>query len=185
VAVSPDGRRLAVVHADGAAVTLVDLRNLAVEETVAIGRPTGFVDRVFGWLPFVPQEAAAKNVASGFARMATFHPDGRHLYVFGYENWKNPSGGEDRRGLGLQLVDLESGEIQAEIPADANFWVVIPSPDGESVYVAGGTPDEVNDTETLVRRFDARTLGPLAERTLDGPHDVLLLTVELRADSTT
>lgn len=179
VALSPDGRRLAVVHADAQAVTVVDLLPFAVERTVAITRPTGVVDRLLGLLPLVPQGASAKGIAEGPLRAAVFHPDGRHVYVFGFEEWKDVSGVANHRGLGLQRVDLATGEVVAEIGADAWFEVVLPAPDGQSVYVVGGTPGEVTDEGTLLRRLDATTLEPLAERQLTWSFEVLLLPIEL------
>jgi hypothetical protein len=181
-AVSPDGRLLAVVHADAEAVTLVDLARFAVDRTIELTRPAGVLDRLIGLLPLAPQAAEAKSVPEGTLRAAAFHPDGRHLYVHGFENWMKSRGGEDRRGLGLLLVDLETGEIVAETADDASFGVVLPAPDGAGVYVVGGTPSEASDGGTLLRRLDAMSLEPVAERRFSDWHEVMLLPIEPRSE---
>lgn len=147
--------------------------------TASRSEPTGLVNRVMSLLPFVPQSAAAKTVTEGALRAATFHPDGRHLYITGFENWRNPSGGEARRGLGLQLIDLETGELMADVSADTQFRIVGIAPDGASLYVVGGTPDDTGSGGTLLRRLDATTLAPLAERQFKQWPEILLLPVDL------
>lgn len=80
IALSPDGRRLAIVHADADALTLVDTERLAVERTVPLARPVGLLER----LSLAPRVARAKYL-EGIMRQALFAPDGRHLYVYGTE----------------------------------------------------------------------------------------------------
>lgn len=162
-AISPDGRTLAIVHADAEAVTVIDTERLVVERTVALTRPRGWRDRLAARLPLAPRVAAAKQ-ANGPGRAAVFAPDGRHLYVHGWNNQvrfvREPG---DYRGIGLQLVDLERGIIVAEAFPDATLDAVLPTPDGREVYVfetdVGG-----QGKPYVLRRLDARSLTVLAER---------------------
>jgi CubicO group peptidase (beta-lactamase class C family) len=113
VALSPDGRTLAIVHADADRVTLVDAARLAVGRTVDLTRAVTLLER----LGLTPRTAYAKGPLDGAVREAVFGPDGRRLYVFGHETRAAETGDPDAgagRGLGLQLVDLARGAVVAE-----------------------------------------------------------------------
>ncbi len=62
VALSPDGRQLAVVHADADKVTLIEAESLTVERTIALKHPTSLLDR------FAPAVAQAKGPSEGTRR---------------------------------------------------------------------------------------------------------------------
>ena len=170
LALAPDGGRLAVVHADEEAVTLVDPERLVVERTIRLERPTTLGDRLLGLLPLVPHDAAAKQTEEATALFARFGPDGRKLYVTGYRTGPGDDGEWELVGLGLRVFDLERGTIAAELsPA---IWgrndfgaEVVPAPDGHSVYVmVPRYPERRGTSAYLLRRLDARTLETLAER---------------------
>lgn len=166
VALAPDGRRLALAHADGAVVTLVDTERLAVERVVALTHRAGVLD----WLGLGPRAAAAKGLVEETVRLASFAPDGRHLYLAG---WVLDQGTD--RGLGLWRIDLDTGQVAAEALADEVIAQVVAAPDGHSLYALGtdrpssrwGRPPH------RLRRLDAATLTVLAERTFDGPRRLL------------
>ena len=178
VALSPDGRHLAIVHPEVAAVTLIDTARLTVERTVAIGRPKGTLDRLLGLLP-LPQEAEAKS-PEGTSLAAAFGPDARFLYVFGYEDTGFDAGNRPTfAGLGVRVVDLDRNELAAEALAQDQIDVVLPAPDGRGVYVFG--PEEPDGPGSgggpvnhVLRRLNAATLDSLAERDLFGERQILL-----------
>lgn len=178
VALSPDGQRLALVHADAEAITVVDTARMVVAQTVAMTRPTGTLHRLLSHLPLAPQGASAKG-EEGTARAAVFAPDGRHLYVSGLTGETGSQGELVERGLGLRAVDLASGRIEAE--ALGGVWVeqVLPAPDGSGVYVdyapaVGGTAGIGSDPGWVVGRLEPATLAPLVERALPHGGDIRL-----------
>jgi len=173
-----DGRRLAIVHADEEAVTLIDGETLEIERTVALTRPTSALERALGWLSLAPQEAAAK-VLPATAWQAAFAPDGRRLYAWGFETRQEVGEAASERpvtrALGLRVIDVESGGIAAEALPDALLNRVVPAPDGRSIYVVGPrAPDELGPY--VLRRLDAETLAVLAEREFPGPIGLVVRT---------
>lgn len=181
LAVSPDGRRLAIAHADRDALTLVDATRLAIERTATLHHPTTFFERLHRLLPLVPQGAAAKH-SKGITLQAAFSPDGERLYVHGFASTVDDDENgftQTAHGLGLRAVDIGSGEILAEGLPGEIFGRVVPAPDGRNLYVAGpeggsrllawvqeppgGWPKPVY----RLRRLDADTLDPLADRAFD------------------
>lgn len=167
VALSPDGRQLAVAHADADRMTLVDAASLTVEKTISMARPSSLWDR----LGLAPGVALAKGPMQGTIRHAAFGPDGRYLYVFSQEMWVQPEDAPDERGL--RLLDLERGAVVAEALPEYQIQWVQPAPDG-SVYVFGTAeegllPYEIRSTSpSMLWRLDGRTLEILAERAFTG-----------------
>lgn len=167
-ALAPDGRRLALAHADAELVTLVDVERLAVERTVALARRTGPLD----WLGLAPQIAQAKEWREpGTTRQAAFSPDGRRLYIVG-----NTYNGITPHYLGLRVMDLQSGRVIAEVLADEWIDGVLPALEGQSLYVFGLEDDPLRwaRPRQRVRRLDAGTLTVLADRTFEGPFQLVL-----------
>jgi hypothetical protein len=167
VAVSPDGARLAVVSAESETLTLVDAATLTVERAVAIAEPDGLGRRVLTWLGLALRTASAKYM-DGRVLWATFSPDGRHLYVYGFEGEVGDGADEaTERGLGLTAVEVASGEIVGTALEGQVIGDVLPAPDGQSLYVNGPTvPWTMAPGEPSYRlsRLAAPNLETLAER---------------------
>jgi hypothetical protein len=167
VALSPDGTRIAVVDAEADELTLLDAATLTVERAVEIARPRGLGVRVLTWLGLAPRSASAKSM-DGRILWAIFSPDGTRLYVYGFEG----AVGDDldtatKHGLGLTAIEVTSGEIVASGLDGQELFDVLPTPDGESLYVIGPTvPWAMSSGEPSYRlaRLDAATLQTLAER---------------------
>lgn len=165
VVLSPDGRQLAVVHADAAKVTLIEAESLTVEHTFALNRRTSLLD----W--FAPAVAQAKGPSEGVIRQAVFSPEGQYLYIFSQELWVRPEDAPAERGL--WLVDLTQGDIVAEALLEFQIQWVQPAPDG-SIYVFGTTDEDLVHYEirptspSRLWRLDALTLETLAQRAFTG-----------------
>lgn len=173
VALSPDGKTLALVHADADAVTLIDAERFAVEQTEPLAQPAGWQDTLLGFLPLIPDDAAAKGAAEGIALQAVFAADGRHLYIFGSETAMDDDGNAHGRSLGLRLVDLERAEIVADSEdlMDDFFDRVMPAPNGRDLYIFGSLPaDDASHHAPPWRlwRLDTATLTVRAERDFTG-----------------
>lgn len=164
VALSPDGATIALAHADEDVITLVDARHLRVERSITFGRSQTLRDRLLGFLPLLPQSAAAKMLPEGTTVKAVFGADGRHLYLLG----QTTTYGDDEvpavEPLGLRVVDLGDGTAVAA--GGAEWLGVFPSTDGTSLYAlryrAGSSGP------MMVQRLDAKTLAVEVERQVPG-----------------
>ncbi len=167
VALSPDGRQLAVVHAESDRVTLIEAEALRVEKTFSLAPAAGG----WNWFGLAPTPAHAKGEMEGTIRQAVYDAGGRYLAVFTQEIRRLAADLPAERGL--WLVDLERGTLAAAALPDYQVQWVAPAPDG-SLYAFGTTaadllPFEIRPTSpSRLWRLDGRTLGILAERPFDG-----------------
>ena len=176
-AISPDGRQLAVVHADREAVTLIDSERLAVERAIRLSRPTSLGDRLLQLLPLAPRGAAAKEPAEGAWLQAAYGVDGDRVYVWGIESTVDDAGRWDYYGSGLSVVDLTVGTVAAEVLLRTEVHGVWPSPDGASIYVVGYDEPRSLDAGANVFplfRLDAATLATFAKREFSAPRWLVL-----------
>ncbi|MPZ13897.1 MAG: hypothetical protein GEU73_05660 [Chloroflexi bacterium] len=173
LAVSPDGQRLAVAHADADALTLVDLDRVAVDRTVALHQPPDLLDL----LGLRPRPAHAK-VLDGVERQAVFGANGR-VYVWGNVWEAGEDGRQDVRRLGLRAIDATDGRILAEaLDGHAIDWIEA-SADGANLYAFGpsNASGETPGPSSIyaLRRLDAGTLRIMAEREIRGFREHVLL----------
>lgn len=174
VAVSPDGDRLAIVHAASETMTLVATPSLTVERTVPLTTPRSWGSRFLGWLPLMPHGASAKAMEGTF-KSATFSPDGRRLYLTGevitIEDEQAAS-----EGMGLRVVDVATGVITADALGNAEIGRVIAAPGGENLYViTRETAEDAGTDSWILRRLDGETLAVRAERTATSYQQLLLV----------
>lgn len=173
VALSPDGAQIAVVHAEADRVTILDARTLTVERTLKLKESRSLTDRargVLGWLGLVPQAAEAK-LLTGRVLSAVYAPDGRSLYLAGREGRVGETTDSvEEWGLGLRRIDLTNGEIVAKALGNDQVDDVVPTPDGNALYVSGPTVpwamNDFNQSSYRLSRLDPETLEPLAQREL-------------------
>ncbi|MPZ14853.1 MAG: hypothetical protein GEU73_10605 [Chloroflexi bacterium] len=167
LALSPDGRTIAIAHADEEAITVVDLERPAVVHTTALQRPPDVLD-LLGLRP----RAAHAKVVDGAARQAVFGPDGRYLYVWGDDREIRDDGRPMVRYHGLKRVEVATGRVAAEaLDGQCVDWVA-PSDVGDRIYVSG--PEQstgavhMGRSTYALRVLDAVTLRVLSERKLKG-----------------
>jgi hypothetical protein len=175
LALSPDGRRLAVVSADADRVTMVDAERMAIERVVVPRRPGGIWD----WLPLVPRPAHAKvDFAESAHREAVFGPEGR-LYVWGGTSTVDDAGRRGYASASLRAGDGARGRVVGTLRTAARIVAVLPAPDGESLYALtsldGGLSHDPQEAPHVLRRLDAATLVVLAEREILGYRRVVVL----------
>lgn len=166
IALSPDGRRLAVVDAETDRLTMIDAGTMTVEGTRSLARAEGVWHRFLTWLGIAPQTAEAK-VSAGRWLDAVFAPDGNHLYLWGTESSVGDSIEDaEVHGFGLMLVDVESGEIRGEALEGMMVQSVVSTPDNRTLYLTGTESPRSGHYSGVERlwRLDNHSLEMLAER---------------------
>lgn len=165
VVLSPDGRRLTIVHADEQRLTRVDLVQRTTQSDV-ITRTGAWLDRLLAATAGV---ARAKGPMDSYARTAVLSPDGQKLYVVGYDFTMTQDGAGgwhvEEALRPLQIIDPSSGRILAEIDAPAHTARLTPA--GEYVLLidlSAGAP--------VTTVFDTATMAPVAQL-----EDIDILTV--------
>ncbi len=182
IALAPDGSRIAVVDAPMQRLTLIDTATLEVVENHEIHAPESATDRLLGWLGIAPQTAEAK-VSRGRWLQGVFAADGQHLYLTGHETDVGDTYEEiEGHGFGLMRIDTGSGQITASTLDGLDADLIVPAPDGESVYVLRQEIpwweyDSVTSS-SLVERRDADTLEPMAERRYDAWAQIMLVPMD-------
>jgi hypothetical protein len=172
VELSPDGQRLAIVHADADKVTLLDARRLSIERTFSLERSFSLESSASLLELFAPSVAYAKGEMTGTISHAKFSLDGRYLYLFAQEVRMVP-GQKPPEKRGLWLVDLEQDAITAETLAEYQIQWIEPAPDG-TVYVFGTSDERLGPHEirasspSMLWRLDAQSLEILAAREFTG-----------------
>ena len=158
IAVSPDGRLVVVLHADGTALTLVDAATLRIRWTRQLARATDLAD------PSQPRPAEGK--ALDFTHwLLEFSPDGRYLYTHGVEHWVVDEGRSSARLLGLRAIELERAEIVAHVDEQQSLEPLVVAPDGSGLYMLGPRQGAtLLSSPSVLRRFDPLTLAVTAER---------------------
>lgn len=179
-AFSPDGRRLALVDEGGAQVTLIDTERLAVEGTFNLPPPTD-----------IGNAAAPSNTASepqvldhgdvyeeGRWLWAAFSADGTGLYVGGWHDELDAVGGQTCGSVEMRRVNLKTGAVvgrATSLALSPPLWI---APDGKNVYSLNNETRACSyplNRRQILRRLDARTLTPLAEREFPGPVQIYLV----------
>jgi DNA-binding beta-propeller fold protein YncE len=166
IAVSPDGRELAVVHAQDDGVTVIDAATLAVERTMSLHQNQGLVDGLLSKLPLAPQHASAKSPAMGASIRAFYSADGQSLIIGGNNITFDPKAQESARtGRGLTLVDLQNGTIETKTFDEFEVSGVYTLPNGE-VYVTGTDWEAAGASGDpyVIARLDGESLHTLAKR---------------------
>jgi len=169
IALSPDGSQLAVLDGSTNTLTLLHARSLRVAGTETVSHPRTALETIAGALGVAPDTAEAKGQDSGVELQMQYTVNGRSLLVTGGRlspDRRHPYGSS--RDLGLQLIDIGSGQIRAWLNDGKQVWGIWPAPDGSALYsVAQGWSRQGGWLNTL-RRHDPTTLRVVSRRTF--PH---------------
>jgi hypothetical protein len=163
LALSPDRKKLYIVHADADQLTTVDLTTLRWD-TTEIQPRLSWMERL---LRLISSVAHAK-VLNGTTKWAVLSPDGARLYVTGFTgqpkkdqhgNWQF-----DILPLGLQVIDTIDGREIARMKTGASEIDL--SVDGNTLFLRGTTNNspwtDVLDAASLetITRLDGQLLYP-------------------------
>lgn len=182
LALSPDGRQIAVVDAFGCCgsprtVWLIDAGSGALLSQRTYGLGTSFIDRLFA-----PSIAIAKSLDESVVVNASFSPDGQLLYAHSQSARVDDQGEPRHQYFGMVAVALRDAAVRGHDIKIESYWFnnriawIRPSPDGKWLYVflhhSGGADPQGGH---FLRRLDASTLRVLAERRFDGHREPFLL----------
>jgi hypothetical protein len=139
VVLSPDRRKLYIVHADAERLTTADLTAHTVS-ALEIKPEQAWWERLLGLTPVV---AEAKGAENGATKQAVVSPDGSQLYVLGRAMTSTRDSHGDIQtspaALSLQVIDLESGRKLVDRngePNGSDAWINIRL-DGMHVLLQG------------------------------------------------
>jgi hypothetical protein len=155
-ALSPNGRRIAVLMPDDETLELVNtstMKLVRTERLVAASRGSSLLGRLAAWLGIAPSTALAKDL-EGMGLNMVFSPDGRQLYLTGMMSGK---------GLGLRVVDVRTGTIVGDFLQGKWVILVQSSPDGRTLYAL--TNDQLDrEGDSTLYRYDLNTHAITAQR---------------------
>ena len=149
VALSPEGSRVYIVHADEEMLTTLDMAQSAVYNT-PIQSATSWLERLMRLTAGV---AYAKGPLNGAMLTAAISSDGTRLYVLANRFDVGPESVEEERTL--QVIDPDSGALLAsrELSQNRYMHALEPSPDGKQLSLFGYAGErplvEVVSTESL------------------------------------
>jgi hypothetical protein len=165
-ALSPDGRQIAVLDGRSDSLTLLAAPSLRIEGQERIVRRQSALEGLASALGLAPEIAEAKGQSQGEALQLQYMPSGRALLLSGTRflpDSRHPYGAA--RSLGIRLIDVASGQIQAERVTGRRIVGLWPAPDGSAVYVELQGWRKGTGWLTILRRLDPSTLHVLAGRT--------------------
>jgi hypothetical protein len=168
LALSPDGRQVALYDGRTNRLTLIDAMRMRIVKTETISRPQSLVARLAQWLGLTPTEAWAKGEAvSGVDLQMRYSPDGRYLYVTGTES----SPGPRNPSIGIRAIDMARGVISGEALKGQTLAWIQPEPDGGALYTLVIIGDGTAPVP-MIRRLDPETLRVMAQglASLDSPN---------------
>jgi len=181
LALSPDGRQIAVVRAFGCCgskrtVWLIDASSGAVMSERTYGLETSFLDRLFA-----PSVAMAKSLDESVIVNASFSADGQLLYAYSHSSQVDDQGEAKHQYYGMVAVALQAAAVRGHDIKWETYWYenriewTRASPDGKWLYVFLERRGSANPKGYFLRRVDASTLRVLAERPFDGYRQHFLL----------
>jgi len=169
IALSPDGSQLAVLDGRTNTLTLLHARSLQVAGTETVSHPRTALETIAGVLGVAPDAAEAKGQDSGVELQMQYTANGRSLLVTGARlspDRRHPYGAA--RDLGIQLIDIGSGQIRASLNDGTQILSIWPAPDGSAVYSAVQSWSRQEGWLNTLRRHDPTTLRVVGRRTF--PH---------------
>lgn len=147
IALSPDGRQMAVLDGADNRLTLVDTGNMRVSRSAVLFRPGSVLQRVADWLGILPAPALAKEIEGGSVT-ASFAPDGRSLYVTGAAATVDDRGNQVWTGRGIERVDASTGQVEAQSLSGQDpsiLWI------GDALYALARPMGDATSPSTLYR----------------------------------
>jgi hypothetical protein len=159
IAISPDGQRLYLVHADEDRLTTVDFAAQEVR-TTDITEATSWFERLLALTAGVAQ---AKGGMEGAVKQAALSADGRVLFTAGQAMYAEPDEQYgwtiEEEAFPVQAIELETGRSLASFKPDLQYTNNLRlSPDGAYLVLDGWTGQQQRSAV-----LEAVSLEPVAE----------------------
>jgi hypothetical protein len=164
IAVSPDGTQLAVYDGQTEKLVTIAAPAMRIVRTQQVTHPQSLLARVAGMLGLAPTPAEAKGMAEGMMLTMQFSNDGHALYVTGQTYGPDSRGWPATKNIGLQRIDLASGQLSATALPGQNIRWLAEGADGQALYVL--SPDQYGYCPCTLLRLDAATLQATAQRVM-------------------
>jgi len=166
IALSPDGSQLAVLDEHSDTLTVLHAATLRVAGKENVSRPTTTGDRIVAALGLAPPVADAKGQWNGTQLQLQYTADGHSLLVTGARLHPDPRHHYAvSQSLGLQAIDIGSGQIKAWLDDRKQVIAVWPAPGGTAVYSSVQSWTRRDGWLITLRRHDPVTLRVRAWRT--------------------
>jgi hypothetical protein len=180
LALSPDGRQLAIVRAFGCCVPhgtiwLVDAHNGTLISERTFDRAS-FLDQLFA-----PSIANAKSLEESVIVNAIFSADGQTLYIYAQMAKLDDQGEPRNQYLGMAALTLRDAVVRGDDFKMEIYWFdnriewVRASPHGRWLYVFLERTGQADPKGHYLRRLDPSTLRVLAERRFDAYREPFML----------
>jgi hypothetical protein len=169
VALSPDGKHIAVLNGRTDELTTIETPTMHVASVQGLSRPQTLLQRVGGLLGLTPSVALAKGGSMEGAWLTMrYSRDGRSLYVTGFKGVIDQYGHAGRLDIGLRRLDISTAQVTGEVlhHAPPVAWLG-EAADATSVYTMTYSDSDTYACPCTLRRHDPITLTITAERTFD------------------
>jgi len=164
LAISPDGQQLAVLDGRADTLTVIDTPSMKVASIRSIAPPRGALERLGALLGLTPTTAEAKGLREGATYTLRFSRDGRSLYLLGSRASVDASH-ETHTDLGIERIDVASGELRATDLSGRAVWWRDEAADGSALYAVTSAFAGEEDCPCILQRLDPTTLDVTATRT--------------------
>ncbi|PZR97752.1 MAG: hypothetical protein DLM70_18800, partial [Chloroflexi bacterium] len=168
-ALSPDGSQLAILDGHDDTLTLVGTRRLRMAATERVARPQSGLNALVATLGVRPDVVEAKGQWNGANFQMQYTADGHSLLVTGArlspDSYHRYAASHN---LGIQLIDVASGQIRAWLNDQKQVIGLWSAPDGGAMYSSVQTWSRAGGWLITLRRHDPATLQVRADRAF--PH---------------
>jgi hypothetical protein len=165
-ALSPDGTQIAILDGHSAKLTLLAAPSLRIEGTESVTRQTSGLEEIAAALGLGPAVAEAKGQSQGTSLQIEYMPQGRSLLVTGTRFLPDSTHPVGRaQSLGIWLIDIASGRIEASLPDSRRIMGIWPAPDGSGIYSVAEAWHKGQGWLAILRRHDPTSLRVTATRT--------------------
>lgn len=151
LALSPNGRQIAIYDARTNRLTVIDPQRMRVARAESLSHRQSVVDHVAQWLGLEPQAALAKGEQLGADLQMRYSANGQLLYVTGDEVSPHTRGTWRNTSIGILAIDVASGEITGQA---LKGWLVSwlqPAPDGSALYTFAPFGDNTEPLPSIVQ----------------------------------
>ena len=160
-ALSPDGRRLATFDVSSGRLTLIDGNTNQVLNREIVSFPTSSFQRLMAWLGVAPTVASAKESRGANLEMR-YSPDGRFLYLTGYEYL--PGANAKPHTIGIRTVNVSTRQIVGQSLKGRELLWTQSSPDGRAVFTLSAMDSGTYACPCVLRRHNPTNLRVVAKK---------------------